>query len=50
MPYFFALVLMIAWLLSVLGVYSGGAYASVMLGVAVLLIVVAMPSGHRGLA
>jgi hypothetical protein len=50
MLYFLALVLMIAWLLSVLGVYSGAAYASVMLGVAVVLTVVAMLSGRRGLA
>jgi hypothetical protein len=46
----FALALGVAWLLGVLGLYSIGAYAYLLLGAAVLLTVVGMLSGRRGLA
>ena len=50
MLYAIAAVLMVAWLISELGIYSVGAYAYVLLAIAVVLIVVKMLSGRRGLA
>ena len=50
MLYTFVAVFLLAWLLGVLGVYSIGGYAYVPLAIAMVLIVVKMLSGRRGLA
>lgn len=51
MLYIISLVLVAIWLLGVLGVYTlGGAYSAGLIALAVVLTVVAMLSGRRGLA
>lgn len=50
MLYTLVVVLMIAWLLGVIGIYTVGSSIHVLLGAAVVLVVVGMLSGRRGLA
>jgi hypothetical protein len=50
MLYTIAVVLLIAWLLGVVGTYTIGAFVHVLLVVAVVLFLVQVISGRRGLA
>ena len=49
MLYTFAVVLLIAWLLGVVGTYTIGAFVHVLLVVAIVLFVVGLLSGRRTL-
>jgi uncharacterized membrane protein YtjA (UPF0391 family) len=50
MLYTIAVVLLIAWLLGLVGVYTIGAFVHVLLVVAIVLFVVGLISGRRTLA
>jgi hypothetical protein len=50
MMYTFAVILMIAWLLGIVGTYTIGAFVHVFLVVGVVLFVLGLVSGRRTLA
>jgi uncharacterized membrane protein YhaH (DUF805 family) len=50
MLYTFAVILLIAWLLGIVGTYTIGAFVHVFLVVAVVMIILGLLSGRRSLA
>ena len=50
MLYTFAVILLIAWLLGIVGTYTIGAFVHVLLVIALVLFVVALLGGRRSLA
>jgi uncharacterized membrane protein YtjA (UPF0391 family) len=50
MLYTIAVILLIAWLLGIVGMYTIGAFVHVLLVVAIVLFVVGLLSGRRSLA
>ena len=49
MLYTLAVILLVAWLLGVVGTYTIGAFVHVLLVIAIVLFLVGMLSGRRGL-
>jgi len=47
MLYTIALILLVAWLLGFVGIYTIGSFVHVLLGVAIVLVVVGLVSGRR---
>jgi hypothetical protein len=50
MLYTIAVVLLVAWLLGIVGIYTIGAFVHVLLVVAVVMFVIGLLSGRRSLA
>ena len=50
MLYTIAVILLVAWLLGLFGIYTIGAFVHVLLVVAIVLFLVGLLSGHRTLA